>query len=121
LAVSISTGTCAAGRHGADAAADFQAVHVGQHQVQDHQIGQLDRATIAGLQLLQAAFAVSHMGHFQAVIAQVIAHHLRQANVVLNHQKLVRAHRGQCSHARASVFLQDVMLQHAGDLLLSGA
>ena len=39
LAVSISTGTwpMLAGQ-GAHAAAHFQSVHVGQHQVQDHQV-----------------------------------------------------------------------------------
>ena len=107
--------------HGAYAAADLKPIHVRQHQIQNHQIGQLQSPTLTGLQLLQTGFPIGHMGHFQAVIAQIVAHHLGQSDVVLNHQKLVRAHRGQCSHARASIFLQDTMLQHANDPSLSGA
>ena len=72
LAVSISTGTlgCGAGQ-GADAPADLQAVHVGQHEVEDDEVGQVGaRHTVGGLQLLQAAAGIAHVRDLQAVVAQ---------------------------------------------------
>jgi hypothetical protein len=54
--VSISTDTLASGPGRPDAAADFEAVDVGQHQVEDHQVGRVL------LQLLQAARAVGRRG-----------------------------------------------------------
>ena len=105
----LCSGTC----HGSNATADFQPVHIGQHQVQDDQIRRLGAAAICGLQLVQATLSVGLVGHFESVVAQVVAHHLGEADIVLDHQKLVRAHRGQCSHARALYFVQGVMLEHA--------
>ena len=66
-----------------DAAAHFQAVHVGQHQVQDHQVGR------AGLQRFQAGGAGGGMGEAIARLAQILAHHAGQAGVVFDHQKLL--------------------------------
>ncbi|GAO25994.1 hypothetical protein ALISP_5814 [Alicycliphilus sp. B1] len=70
-------------RQRAYAPAHLQAVHVGQHQVQDHQVGQL-----AALQLRQAARAIGHVRHLQPGLAEVFAHHLREAVVVFDHQQL---------------------------------
>jgi hypothetical protein len=82
LAVSISTGTCARRRRaGADAAADVQPVHVGQHQVEDDQVGRLF------LQTGQAAQAVGGVGKGKARLDQVFTDHPGQAAVVFDHQQ----------------------------------
>jgi len=74
----------------ADAAADFEAVDVGQHQVEDHQVGQ--RLRVDDLQRGQAAQAVAAVLELEAVLAQVLADHLGQAGVIFNHQQVVHAH-----------------------------
>ena len=51
----------------------------------------LERAE--ALQLRQATLAIGAVRDMQARLAQVFAHHLREAGVVFNHQQ-VRAHRG---------------------------
>jgi hypothetical protein len=92
----------------ADAAAHLQAVHVGQHEVQDHEVGQ--GPGVRSLQLRQAALAIRAVRDLQARLAQVLAHHLREAGVVFDHQQL-GAHggsvvggldRAQCSRAGVS-------------------
>ena len=70
-------------RQGADAATDFEPIQIGQHQVQNHQI----RHKAAGrvLQHGQAAGAIGHVGHLQARLPQILAHHIGQALIVFDH------------------------------------
>ena len=72
-------GGCAG--QGADAAAHLQAVHAGEHEIENDQIG---RAFLHGS---QAAGAVALVGKGKAGLLQVFAHHAGQAGIVFNHQK----------------------------------
>ena len=68
---------------GADALAHLQAVHVGQHQVQDHQLN------ARCLQAFQATACIGRVGHGKTVLPQIVRHHARQAHIVFDHQELV--------------------------------
>jgi hypothetical protein len=65
----------------ADAAAHVQAVHVGQHQVEDDQIGRI------GLHAFQSAEAVSGVRKGKSRLDQVFADHPGQAAIVFDHQQ----------------------------------
>jgi len=69
-----------------DAAADLQAVRVGQHQVEDHQVRR------ALLQHLESTRTVGGVRESETRLREVFTHHLRQAGVVFDHQELGRAH-----------------------------
>ena len=88
--------------HCANAPADLQAVHVRQHQVQDQQ---LHRHT--ALRLLQQRHTgpgVQPVGDGEARALEVLAHHLREAGVVFDHEELLHS-RMVKAKARGSVHL----------------
>ena len=70
---------------GTDAPAHLQPVHVGQHQVQQHQIGHGFRRPCA--QIGQAAVCVGLVRDINPGLAQILGHHLRQTGVVFDHQQ----------------------------------
>ncbi|MDT4851842.1 hypothetical protein FQZ97_860470 [compost metagenome] len=77
-------------RHRPGAAADFQAIDAGQHDVEDQ------RVPAAPLHLAQALGAVGAVQHFQLLVAQVQGEQVGDVNVVLDQQDASRLiHRGQ--------------------------
>ena len=78
---------------GTDAAAHLQAIHVGQHQVEDDQgwhslgmgggTGLFACATQGG----QPLGGIGRMAHGIARLPQILRHHARQAHIVFNHQQ----------------------------------
>ena len=65
---------------GADLAADFDAVHAGKHQVQQHEV------RLRGAEDVQGLSAVSAEDRLEAVIAQHNTDHLGQRLVIVHYQ-----------------------------------
>ena len=71
----------------ADAAADLEPVHVGQHQVEDDGIERLARLTARC-----RPRRVPAMRHAKARLAEIVLHHLGEARVVFDQQDAVGHH-----------------------------
>ena len=77
-----SSGSPRAGaRVGAQLAAEVEAVAVGQHQVEH------ERVEVLGREALASGAERAGGGDVEAGIAQVVAHHGRQAGVVVDQQQ----------------------------------
>ncbi|CAN6484074.1 unnamed protein product [Victoria cruziana] len=70
-------------RQGADAPAHLEAVHVGQHQIQDQQLGQ----GIGTFESCQSLFGGACHLHTEARLPEVFADHGGQTGVVFDHQQ----------------------------------
>ncbi|MNI61194.1 hypothetical protein D3C73_1164500 [compost metagenome] len=66
--------------HGAGAAADFQAVDTGQHQVEDQCV------PVALLQQAHAFIAIGAVHHLELLVAKMQADQVGDMHIVLDHQ-----------------------------------